>query len=59
MDLRKEVEDIKEKAQDLEEDVNSRHSLAYEIVLDYKRTNRGLIVANVLLLVALILAIIF
>lgn len=34
-------------------------SLAWEIVEDYKRTNRKLIVANILLLIALILAIVF
>lgn len=38
---------------------NEKHSIAWEILEDYKRTNRGLIVANILLLLALILAIVF
>ena len=36
-----------------------KHSIAWTILEDYKRTNRGLIVANILLLLALILAIVF
>jgi len=49
VDAKKELEDIKSK----------NHSIAYEIILDLKRTNIMLIIANLILGIALIISIIF
>lgn len=35
------------------------HSIAYSIIREYKKINKGLIVVNILLLIALIIAIVF
>jgi hypothetical protein len=35
------------------------HSIAYSIIKEYKKINKGLIVINILLLIALIIAIVF
>ena len=43
----------------MSKETKEKHSIAWKILEDYKRTNRGLIIANILLLLALILAIVF
>lgn len=56
---------IKEDVKELEDNINElaeeqeKHSFAYELLQDAKKTIKGLEIANILLILALILAIIF
>lgn len=58
MSLKEDVKELEENINELAEETE-KHSFAYELLQDAKKTIRGLEIANILLILALILAIIF
>jgi hypothetical protein len=58
MSLKEDVKELEDNINELAEE-QEKHSFAYELLQDAKKTIRGLEVANILLIIALIIAIIF
>lgn len=58
MSIKEDVKELEENIEELAEE-QEKHSFAYELLQDEKKTIRGLEVANILLIIALIIAIIF
>ena len=58
MSLKEDVKELEENINELAEETE-KHPFAYELLQDAKKTIRGLEIANILLILALILAIIF
>lgn len=61
MSLKDDIKEVQEKADKLGESIKEQEqetSIAYDIVSDYKKTNSRLLIINILLLVALIIAIV-
>lgn len=58
MSIKDDILETKAEVETIKQEESSKHSLAYEILTDYKKTNKGLIITNILLLIALIITII-
>lgn len=58
MSLKEDVKELEDNINELAEE-QEKYSFAYELLQDAKKTIRGLEIANILLILALILAIIF
>ena len=58
MSLKEDVKELEDNINEIAED-KEKHAFAYDLLQDAKKTIRGLEVANILLIIALIIAIIF